>query len=452
MFRRKIYDEIRRWKEEENGASALLLEGARRVGKSTIVQEFAKNEYRSYILIDFSFVSDEFKEIFLDTRNNLDEFFMYLSATYRTPLYPRQSLIIFDEVQLFPPARQFIKQLVLDGRFDYIETGSLISIKENVSSILIPSEEESLRMCPMDFEEFLWALGEEQLASLIRVCFNEKSPLPEDLHRRSMRLWREYMLIGGMPQAVEAYVHGRDFVVVDRAKKKILKLYRDDIEKYGGAAAKRIKAVFDAIPGQLSKHEKKLVYAEVSPGARSRDFATAFTWLGEAATVNLCTLSTDPSLGLALSANETSIKCYLADTGLLSTMAFPSKRGVIADMYRQVLLGNVGINEGMLVENAVAQQLVAQGHQLFFHSNTSKKREDRMEIDFLLVRSFDDAAMKPRISPVEVKSGKTYSLVSLGKFRKKFGKKVGVEFVVHPKPLTVEGNRISLPLYMAHML
>ena len=452
MFKRKIYDDIRHWKEYANGTSALLLEGARRVGKSTIVQEFARNEYRSYILIDFSLVSDEFKEIFLDTRNNLDEFFMYLSATYRTTLYNRESLIIFDEVQLFPPARQLIKQLVLDGRYDYIETGSLISIKENVSQILIPSEEESLHMHPMDFEEFLWAIGEEQLASLIRVCFDQKSPLPDDLHRRSMRLWREYMLVGGMPQAVDAYVKERDFLKVDRVKKKILKLYRDDIEKYGGTASKRIKAIFDAMPGQLSKHEKKLVYTEVSAGARSRDFATAFTWLGEAAMVNLCTLSTDPSLGLALSENETSVKCYCADTGLLSAMAFPSTRGVIADTYRQVLLGNVGVNEGMLVENAVAQQLVAQGHRLFFYSNTSKKREERMEIDFLLMRSFEDAAMKPRISPVEVKSDRTYSLVSLGKFKKKFGKKVGTEFVVHPKSLTVDGNRVFIPLYMAHML
>ena len=452
MFKRKVYDQLVLWKRESAGSSALLVEGARRVGKSTIVEEFARNEYESYVLVDFSLVSDDFKQTFLDLRTDLDGFFLYLSAAYGASLVRRRSLVVFDEVQLFPQAREFIKHLVADGRYDYVETGSLISIKENVKDILIPSEEESLRMHPMDFEEFLWAMGEEALAQLMRLSFERGTGLPDDLHRKASRLWREYMLVGGMPQAVEAYLPDRDMAAADRAKRLVLKLYRDDIEKYGGLAAKRIKAVFDAIPGQLSKHEKKLVYTQVSRGSRSRDFMTAFSWLKEAATVNLCTLSEDPSLGLALSEDDATVKCYLADTGLLSTMAFSGSGRSMPEVYRQVLLGDASVNEGMLAENAVGQQLVASGHDLHFYAKASTVAAERMEVDFLIVSPFPDAAMKPRVSPVEVKSGKRYSLVSLGKFGAEFGKRVGVEYVLHDRPPKREGNRRFLPLYMAHLL
>lgn len=452
MFRRKAYDALLKWKAESAGASALLVEGARRVGKSTIAEEFARNEYGSYVLVDFSLATDAFKQTFLDTRNDLDSFFLYLSAEYGVSLERRNSLVIFDEVQLFPKAREFVKHLVADGRYDYLETGSLISIRENVRDILIPSEEESLRMGPMDFEEFLWAMGEEALVEAISQAFERVRPLPDSLHRKAMRLWREYMLVGGLPQAVAAYADGRDLVAADHAKALVLKLYRDDIEKYGGAAAKRIKAVFDAIPGQLSKHEKKLVYTQVSDGSRSRDFMTAFAWLREAATVNLCTLSDDPSLGLALSEDDATVKCYLADTGLLASMAFSSSDDQIPAVYRQVLLGDANVNEGMLAENAVAQQLVASGHNLHFYSQTSKDEGGRMEIDFLVVRPYPDAAMKPRVSPVEVKSGKRYPTASLDKFRAKFSERVGLEYLLYPKPLASEGDRLKLPLYMAHLL
>lgn len=452
MFRRKVYEQLVSWKRESAGSSALLVEGARRVGKSTIVEEFARNEYDSYVLIDFSLVTDDFKRTFLDLRTDLDGFFLYLSAAYGASLVRRRSLVVFDEVQLFPQAREFIKHLVADGRYDYVETGSLISIKENVKDILIPSEEESLRMHPMDFEEFLWAMGEEALAQLMRLSFERGTGLPDGLHRKASRLWREYMLVGGMPQAVEGYLPDRDMVAADRAKRLVLKLYRDDIEKYGGLPAKRIKAVFDAIPGQLSKHEKKLIYTQVSRGSRSRDFMTAFSWLKEAATVNLCTLSEDPSLGLALSEDDTTVKCYLADTGLLSTMAFSGSGKAMPEVYRQVLLGDASVNEGMLAENAVGQQLVASGHDLHFYAKASADVAERMEVDFLIVSPFPDAAMKPRVSPIEVKSGKRYSLVSLGKFGAKFGKRVGVEYVLHDRPPRVEGNRRFLPLYMAHLL
>ena len=452
MFKRKIYDRLVAWKEEANGSSALLIEGARRVGKSTVAEEFAKNEYDSYILIDFSRVTEDFKQSFLDMRNDLDGFLLYLSAEFGVVLKKRESLIIFDEVQLFPKAREFVKHLVADGRYDYLETGSLISIRENVKDILIPSEEEALGMSPMDFEEFLWAMGEEPLALAIASSFDQRKPLPDTLHRKAMRLWREYMLVGGLPQAVVAYAQGKDLAQADRAKRLVLKLYRDDIEKYGGMASKRIKAVFDAIPGQLAKHEKKLVYTQIKEDSRSRDYITAFSWLKEAGTVNICTLSEDPSIGLALSEDEAVVKCYMGDTGLLASMAFSSSEREMPAVYRQVLQGDTGVNEGMLAENAVAQQLVASGHELHFYSQGARDEGGRMEIDFLVVRPYPNAAMKPRISPVEVKSGKRYPTASLDKFSKKFGKRVGEEFLLYPKPMVLEGERMKLPLYMAHLL
>ena len=449
MFKRKIYDELLAWKSTSQGSTALLVEGARRVGKSTVVEKFAKAEYETYLLIDFTKVTDDFRQTFLDTRSDMGSFFLYLSAEFGAELRERRSLVIFDEVQAFPQAREFIKHLVADGRYDYVETGSLVSIKENVRNILIPSEEESRKMGPMDFEEFLWALGEGALAAMIRRSFESRQNLPETLHRKAERLWREYMLVGGMPQSVAAYADGRDLMAADRAKGLILGLYRNDIEKRGGLAAKRIKAVFDAIPGQLAKHEKKVVYAQIEGDSRARDFATAFAWLKEAATVNLCTLSTDPSVGLALSEDEASVKCYMADTGLLASMAFGSSGSVMPEVYRQVLTGSIEVNEGMLMENAVAQQLRANGHPLHFYSKSSTVKEERMEIDFLTIRPYPDAAMRPQVSPIEVKSGKRYSPVSLNKFKAKFARRVGTEYVLHARILKVEGDRVFLPLYMS---
>ena len=452
MFRRKAYDKLVEWKRSSGGHTAMLIEGARRVGKSTIAEEFARNEYNSYALVDFTKVGDEFRRTLLDTRGDLDSFFLYLSAMLGVTLTERKSLVIFDEVQLFPPAREFIKHLVADGRYDFIETGSLISLNENVKGILIPSEEESMKMGPLDFEEFLWAMGEEALAQMITNSFASGSPLPDSLHRKASRLWREYVLVGGMPQSVTAYAPNRDMAAADRAKRMVLKIYREDIEKYGGTAAKRIRAVFDAIPGQLSKHEKRLVYTQVESGSRSRDFMTAFSWMREAATVNLCTLAEDPSIGLALSADDATVKCYMADTGLLSTMAFSASGSALPEVYRQVLLGADGVNEGMLAENAVAQQLTASGHDLYFYSKSSSIREERMEIDFLIIRPYPDAAMKPRVSPVEVKSGKRYSTVSLDKFHAKFTQRAGEEYVLHPRQMSQDGIRRFLPLYMSFCL
>ena len=448
MFKRKIYEKLLAWKSESKGKSALLIEGARRVGKSTIVEEFARREYETYLIIDFTRVSASFKQTFLDTRSDMNSFFLYLAAEFGARFVEHKTLIVFDEVQAFPPAREFIKHLVADGRYNYIETGSLVSIKSNVKDILIPSEEEAIKMQPLDFEEFLWAMGENALATMIRRSFDEMKSLPDSLHRKADRLWREYMLVGGMPQSVDAYVGTRDMMSSDKAKRLILNLYRNDVEKHGGTAAKRIKAVFDAIPGQLSRHEKKLVYASIDKDSRARDYVTALAWMKEAATVNLCTLCTDPSIGLGLSENDEAVKCYMADTGLLASMALASPDSALSGIYRQVLMGDVEVNEGMLMENAVAQQLRANGHPLFFYSKYSEVKEERMEIDFLIVRPYPDAAMKPRVCPVEVKSGKRYSPVSLNKFKAKFKKRVGTEYVLHTKPLKVEGDRVFLPLYM----
>lgn len=448
MFKRKIYEKLLAWKSGSKGKSALLIEGARRVGKSTIVEEFARREYETYLIIDFTRVSASFKQTFLDTRSDMDSFFLYLAAEFGARFVEHKTLIVFDEVQAFPPAREFIKHLVADGRYNYIETGSLVSIKSNVKDILIPSEEESIKMQPLDFEEFLWAMGENALATMIRRSFDEMKSLPDSLHRKADRLWREYMLVGGMPQSVDAYVGTRNMMSSDKAKRLILNLYRNDVEKHGGTAAKRIKAVFDAIPGQLSRHEKKLVYASIDKDSRARDYVTALAWMKEAATVNLCTLCTDPSIGLGLSENNGAVKCYMADTGLLVSMALASPDSALSGIYRQVLMGDVEVNEGMLMENAVAQQLRANGHPLFFYSKYSEVKEERMEIDFLIVRPYPDAAMKPRVCPVEVKSGKRYSPVSLNKFKAKFKKRVGTEYVLHTKPLKVEGDRVFLPLYM----
>lgn len=452
MFYRKGYSELLSWKKKSKGKRALMVEGARRVGKSTLVEEFARNEYETYILVDFSLATDEFKRTFLDTRFDINTFYFYLQAEYATTLLDRKSLIIFDEVQLFPKAREFVKHLVADGRYDIIETGSLVSIKENVKDILLPSEEDSMKLHPMDFEEFLMAMHSEELVELIKHCYNAKKQLPNDLHRRAVRLMREYMLVGGMPQAVQAYENSRNLAEADAEKQTILRLYRNDIEKYGNGYAKRIKRVFDQIPGQLTKHEKKFVYSQVEPNARSRDFVPAFTWLKEAATVNICTLCTDPSLGLSLSEDDSTLKCYMADTGLLSTTTFSNNKETINNTYNQILLGKSKVNEGMLTENFVAQQFAASGHNLHFYSKWSAEAPERMEIDFLLIEPDANSAMKPRISPVEVKSSNRYGTRSLEKFNTKFKDRAGQSFILHPRQLMNEGHRLRLPLYMAFCL
>lgn len=452
LFRRKVYDDLLAWKQGD-GESAILIEEARRTGKSTLAERFAQAEYESYLLINFETAPQEVKDIFNDYRDNVDTFFKYLLAYYGVRLERRRSLIIFDEVQRFPVARSYIKQLVADGRFDYMETGSLISIKKNVEDILIPSEEDKIELGPLDFEEFLWVTGNTAMADLIVESFGSSRALPDPLHRKASQLWREYLLVGGMPQSVAAYLETNDFSQADRAKRRILNLYREDIMKFGGEDASRATAVFDAVPGQLAKHEKKFTFASAHHGARYREYAGAFFWLEDARMVNLCLNVTDPNFGLDLSAEQSNFKCYLGDTGLLSTLAFGDRKETLDNLYRNILFGKINVNEGMLVENAVAQQLRANGHKLRFYSHRNDaKAADTMEIDFLIVREYANAGLKPRLSPLEVKSSNRFSTRSLDKFKAKFRKRVGTELVLSPRPFSIEGDRMQLPLYMSFCL
>lgn len=453
ILRRKAYQLLLEWKKTRAAETALLIEGARRVGKSTLAEHFAANEYRSYVLIDFWRVSDEVREAFFLYMDDLDTFFRYLQLYYNVELFPGESLIIFDEVQLFPRARSCIKQLVADGRFHYLETGSLISIRQNVSDEPIPSEETAIRLNPLDFEEFLWALDKTILAEGIREARDGLAPLPEGIHRNAMRLFREYLLVGGMPQAVLKYREAGSFQEVDRVKRDILALYRNDITRFAKGYASKIHAAFDAIPGELSRHEKKYRLSSISENARTREYGEAFDWMADACIVDLCKKVADPQVGLRLYEEGGSFKCYMADTGLLVTEALADRTTTDERIYQDVVSGKIDINEGMLTENAVAQQLVAQGDCLRFYSESSRTSpEDRMEIDFLVARPFDNAGGKVRISPIEVKSGKRYGLSSLDKFKKKFDKRVGTQFVLHPKPLEVAGERLFLPLYMSHLI
>ena len=379
MLKRKIYDKLVDWKIKSNGKTAMLIDGARRVGKSYIAKEFAQNEYKSYILIDFGNISREVLDLFENDTSNLDLFFAKLSAYFSTNLYKRESLIIFDEIQQFPKARQLIKYLVEDGRYDYLETGSLIRLKQNVKDIIIPSEEEHLEMYPLDFEEFLWAMGDFATVELIRDCFYQKKSLGQALHRKIMNDFRQYVLVGGMPQSVIAYLEEKNFELCDIAKKRILKLYRDDVSKFASGYEEKVFALFDNIPGQLSKKEKKYKLASISEEARTRGYEDSFLWLNEAMVVNLCYNATDPKVGLALSADYATRKCYMADTGLLVTHTFMDKNFVDNDIYKAILFDKLNINEGMIMENVVAQMLRCNGHKLYFYSrNDSVCRENQM--------------------------------------------------------------------------
>ena len=380
-MKRKIYNKLLDWKKESNGEYALLIDGARRVGKSYIVRQFAEKEYSSYVILDFNLVSKSIKDLFENDLDNLDRFFMYLSNYTGKTLYTRDTLIVFDEVQQYPKARAAIKYLVKDGRYDYIETGSLISIKKNVEGIVIPSEEEHIKMFPMDFEEFLWAMGEEMLMPFIKDCFKSKKPMGQLMHRRAMDYFRLYMIVGGMPQAVEKYVETRDFSKVDKLKRRILDLYRSDISKFAKGYDTKVKSIFEEIPSQLQKHEKKFRLSALKEGARARDYETAFFWLDDAMIINSCYNTTEPNVGLNLNKDTNTMKCYMADTGLLISHAFDTNEIVSEDLYRKILLDKLEMNSGMIIENIVAQMLRTAGHKLFFYSNSSMTdRDSRMEI------------------------------------------------------------------------
>jgi hypothetical protein len=446
MLKRKIYDELLDWKRKSNGQTALLIDGARRVGKSYIAELFARQEYKSHIIIDFGNAPQDICDLFIHESSDLDLLFAKLSVFYSTVLHKRESLIVFDEVQQFPRARQLIKYLVADGRYDFLETGSLIRLKKNTENIIIPSEEEHKEMFPMDFEEFLWALGDETTIPLIRKCFETKVPLGQALHRKIMNDFRQYVLVGGMPQSVLAYQNEKNFAASDEAKRRILHLYRDDVSKSAGGYEEKVYAVFDGIPGQLSKKEKKYKLCSLNKNARFHSYEDSFIWLNEAMVTNICLNATDPNAGLALSADNSTQKCYMADTGLLVTHTFMDTAFTDNELYKAILFDKLDINEGMIMENIVAQMLRRNGHRLYFYSrNDNISRENHMEIDFLIIE-------KGKISPIEVKSGNYRSHSSLDKFRKKFSSKIGTSYILYPKDVMEKDGIWHLPLYMAMFL
>ena len=450
-IKRNIYNKIVDWKQETNGTKALLIEGARRIGKSTVAEEFARNEYKSYILIDFNKAGKKVRDVF-DSLDNLDLFFQTLTLEYNTRLYPRESLIIFDEIQKFPKAREAIKYLVSDGRYDYIETGSLISIKENVENITIPSEERRMHMYPVTFEEFMVYMGEEILLDYIRECFEKRQPLDRQMHNKAMHLLMEYMLVGGMPQAIVAFKkNGRDFHAADVEKRDILALYEDDIKKASRRYKSKVSAIFDNIPGFLSTHEKRVVLSEIDStnGAFDRYDEPLF-WLGDSMICNLCYRCNDPNVGLALNKNDSFVKCYMGDTGLLVSHAFSENEIMDEQLYKQIMDGKLSLNKGMLYENMIAQMITATGRKLFFYTRYSEKdHRNDIEIDFIIS---NESKTRFKISPIEVKSSKNYTTSSLGKFKGLFAERIDKQIIVHPKGYSEEDGVIKIPPYMMHLI
>ena len=445
IFNRKIYPHLKEWKERAKGSSAILIEGARRIGKSTVAKEFARHEYKSFIAIDFTDVSQDILDIF-DMVSDRDYLFLMLQTLTGVTLHERESVIIFDEIQFFPRARQAIKHLVADGRYDYIETGSLISIRQNVKDILIPSEEERLKMFPLDFEEFLDAIGKPLVYPLIRKSFEDRKPLPEPVHRRIMTDFRLYMLIGGMPQAVNAYLEKNNFEAVDRIKRNILQLYSDDFRKIDPTG--RASALFESIPSELSRNTGRYKVGSVIDNGRASRMAVVLQDMADSMTVNFAYHADNPGVGLRLHANMDMFKLFLSDTGLFITLAFMDKDFTDNIIYQKLLLDKLPSDLGYVYENVVAQMLRAAGHNLFYYTfkETGEGAKPKYyEIDLLL----SDGA---KISPVEVKSSSYLSHSSLDLFCRKFSSRTGARYMFSVKPLSRDGELLILPVYMAGMI
>lgn len=445
MFERRIYREILEWKEKYAPRYALFLKGARRVGKTTLAEKLGREAYRSYLRISFDVAEDNVKDLFINSLRDLDHFFYTLQFYYGVRLFPRESLIIFDEIQLFPPARQALKTLLEDGRYDYLETGSLAGITKKSKDILIPSEEFVLEVLPFDFEEFLGATGNELAMPIIREAYTKKKPMGA-AHQKIMKHFREFMIVGGMPQAVQAFVDTKDFSQVDFVKQQILNLYKADMEDQNEENTIYVRNFFDRIPSELSKHDKRYVLSHIDSNARIRNYRGPIRWLEGAMIINLASNVDDPSAALNLSVIDPSFKCYLMDTGLLISLAFRNRPYLENDLYKAILLDQLGVNEGMLLENAVAQNLRANGHQAFFYVEKRQDgRKNIMEIDFLVRH-------QKKIVPIEVKSGKSRSILSLQRFKEKFGKRVGTATVLHHGEVMQKDEVLYLPYYMASVL
>ena len=401
IFKRKVYDKLIEWKTLAAGTSAVLLEGARRIGKSTIVEEFAKKEYDDYMILDFARENQDVKNNFVENMNDLDTFFRNLFLLKGKRLKGKNCVIIFDEVQLFPQARQAIKYLVADGRYEYIETGSLISIRKNVKDILIPSEEYRIKMYPMDFEEYLWAINDEVTIPTIRESFEKRKPLGDAIHRRIMKSFRTYMVVGGMPQAVDAYVSGKSYEQIDFVKRNILSLYEEDLAKYDTENREKASVIYRTIPEQLENKNSHFKLSMVDKNARYQNYMDAVSFISEAMIGNECINVTKPEVALELFADRSNFKLYMGDTGLLVTQIMKNRDSTDEDLYKALIIDNLGINQGMIVENIVAQMLRAAGHELYFHEYLYVPEgttiEKKYEIDFMIVK-------KKKICPIEVKS------------------------------------------------
>ena len=436
IFKRKLYDKLLVWKQESNGKTALLIEGARRVGKSTIVEEFAKKEYTSYILIDFNKAPKKIKDLFEDL-NNLDYIFLTLQANYGVSLVERKSVIVFDEVQKCPLARQAIKYLVADGRYDYIETGSLISIKKNTQGITIPSEEERITMFPMDYEEFRWALGDTATVPLLRTFYDRRLPLGASF-RTKMREFRLYMIVGGMPQAVNTYLETKNLQKVDAVKRNIIKLYEDDFLKIDSTG--RISKLFMSIPAQLARSANRFVPYNAIGTVEEDKQIEMIKALEDSKTVNMVYHCDDPNVGMSLTKDESRYKIFTADTGLFVTLAFLDKDFTENILYEKLLSDKLDVNLGYVYENVVAQMLAAAGNRLFYYT-FPKDEKHNFEIDFLLSRG-------SRICPIEVKSSSHKSHASLDAFCDKFSSRIGERILLYTKDLSHDEQTRLIPVLM----
>lgn len=440
-FKRKIYDRMLQWKSESNGQTALLIEGVRRVGKSTIAETFAKQEYKSYILVDFNVASAEIKALFNDLMD-LDYIFLKLQTTFHTILYERSSVIVFDEVQKCPLARQAIKYLVADGRYDYIETGSLISIRKNIQDITIPSEEERIQMHPMDYEEFRWAIGDEASPKLLRQFYERQMPL-DAAFRTTQRNLRLYMLVGGMPQAVSEYIHTNNLSLVDKKKRSILSLYFDDLGKVDPTG--KASLLFKAIPSQLAGNASRYQVSSVLKGDRTDTVAETISEMKESMCINLAQHTTDPNVGLGMAVDLNCYKMYLCDTGLFITLCFWDKDFTENTIYKKLLEDKLSANLGYVYENLVAQMLVAAGNKLFYYTWPTESGKHNYEIDFLLSRS-------NKICPIEVKSSGYKAHASLDAFKTKFSDRILQSYLIYTKDLRKDDDVLLLPAFMTMFL
>ena len=440
IFKRKLYDRLLEWKRVQNGKTAILVEGARRVGKSTLVEQFAKNEYESYILIDFNEASNEVKSLFNDLMNK-DFIFLQLQSLYNVVLKERKSAIIFDEVQNCPLARQAIKYLVKDGRYDYIETGSLISIKKNTSQITLPSEEERVTLYPMDYEEFRWALGDEATMPLLRMFYEKSLPL-DKAHRDKMRDFRLYMLVGGMPQAVNAYLETNNFSMVDRAKRGIIQIYLDDFQKLDPAG--RLETLFKEIPSQLSQTNNRFKPYAILGDVNEEKLLELMRNLEDSKTVLFSYHSNDPNVGMSLTKDISKFKIFCADTGLFVTLAFWDKDITENVIYQKLLNDKLSTNLGYVYENVVAQMLAASGNKLFYYT-WAKDATHNYEIDFLLSRG-------AKLQPIEVKSSGYNSHASLDAFCEKFSHIVDKRYLIYTKDFKQDGQTLLVPVYLTSFL